>query len=161
MTRAQMWALTILFAAGGLTAGAQFYEHVMGFDPCPLCLMQRLWFMFAGLIVCGALADNVHRGIYPVAVTAAVAIGAGFSVRQLYLQSLPADAVPACGPDLAYMIDVLPFADTLRAMTLGTGSCAEVDWQLLGLSFAGWALVGFAAIAVVAVLWWRSILRAR
>ncbi|NJN51258.1 MAG: disulfide bond formation protein B [Gammaproteobacteria bacterium] len=157
MTRTELLALSTLFLAGVIAAGAQFLEFVVGLDPCPLCLMQRLWVMIVGLLVCAALADNVHRGIYPLVIVSACLIGAGFSLRQLYLQSLPADAVPACGPDLAYMIDVLPFADTLRAMTFGTGSCATVDWSLFGLSLAGWALLGFAGLMLLTIGWWRTI----
>jgi disulfide bond formation protein DsbB len=85
-------------------------------------------------------------------------IGAGFSIRQLYLQSLPEDQVPACGPDMTYMLENFPLADVLAAMTRGTGSCAEVAWQF-GLTIPGWALVGFATIAVLAIVQFRACLR--
>jgi disulfide bond formation protein DsbB len=156
MTATQGWALAALAVCAGLGGGAQFMEHVIGLDPCPLCLMQRIWVLLAGLVVCLALADNLHRGIYPLTVIACSLIGGGFSIRQLYLQSLPPDAVPLCGPDLDYMIDVFPFSETLRAMILGTGNCAEVDWSLLGISIAGWALAGFAFLVVLALYWWRA-----
>jgi len=155
MSDALRWTLVALLMTGGLSAGAQFMEHVMGLDPCPLCLMQRIWVMIAGVAVCIALADDVRRSIHPFILALCAVIGAGFSTRQLYLQSLPADQVPACGPDLAYMIDAFPFADVVRAMTLGTGNCAEVQ-KVLGLSIPLWALLGFAALLGIAVLWWRS-----
>lgn len=156
MTIAERFAILALLTAGGLAGGAQVLEHGVGLDPCPLCVMQRLWVLIAGLVVVVALADTVSRGIYPLLVILSAVIGGGFSVRQLYLQSLPADEVPACGPDLAYMIDAFPFADVLSAMTFGTGNCAEVGWTPLGLSLAAWALVGFTAMVVLATLWWRA-----
>ncbi len=156
MSAAERFAVLTLLAAGGLAAGAQLFEHGAGLDPCPLCVMQRLWVLIGGLVVVVALGDTVSRGIYPLLVITSAIVGAGFSVRQLYLQSLPPEEVPACGPDLAYMIDAFPFADVLRAMTFGTGNCAEAGWTLFGLSLAAWALVGFAAMIGLAGLWWRA-----
>ena len=78
-------------------------------------------------------------------VTAVAAIiGGSFSIRQLYLQSLPPEEVPACGPPLEWLLDG-PVSDLLSAMTQGTGDCAEVMWTFLGLSIPAWALVGFIA----------------
>ncbi len=150
------WGLAALVLAGGMVGGAQFMEHVLGLDPCPLCLMQRLWTMLGGAVVLAGLALNPRAIAYPVAALACTVVGAGFSVRQLWLQSLPADQIPACGPDMAYMIDAFPLADILKAMTMGTGNCAEVTWTMLGISIAGWALVGFIALGGALVLWLRS-----
>ena len=83
-------------------------------------------------------------------------VGAGFSLRQLWLQQLPADRIPACGPDMAYMIESFPLSDILKAMTLGTGNCAEVSWTLLGISIAGWSLAGFVALSVAIGLWFAA-----
>jgi disulfide bond formation protein DsbB len=148
------YALIALALAGGLSSGAQFMEHVLGLDPCPLCLMQRIWVMLAGVGGCVALADNPARRAYPILVALASAVGSGFALRQLYLQSLPPDAVPACGPDLGYMFEVFPFSDVLKAMTFGTGNCAQVQ-KVFGLSIALWSLLGFAAIVATSVLWLR------
>ncbi len=43
-------ALLALAIAGAMVGGAQFMEHILKLDPCPLCLMQRLWAMLAGLV---------------------------------------------------------------------------------------------------------------
>lgn len=149
--------LISLALAGAIIGGAQFMEHEMGLDPCPLCLMQRLWTMFAGGAVLAGLAHNPRMAAYPIVAIVCTAVGAGFSLRQLWLQSLPADAVPACGPDMAYMIDAFPLSAILKAMTLGTGNCAEVTWTLLGISIAGWALLGFIALAATLGMWLASI----
>jgi len=150
-------ALIALLLAGAMVGGAQFMEHVIGLDPCPLCLMQRLWTMLAGACVLAGLAHNPRLLAYPVIATVCTVVGAAFSIRQLWLQSLPADAVPACGPDMAYMIDAFPVSEILKAMTWGTGNCAEVTWSLLGISIAGWALLGFIALAAVLGAWIASL----
>jgi disulfide bond formation protein DsbB len=152
----ETWAATLLLMSGGLMFGALIMEHLFGMAPCPLCLMQRIWFFVAGAFAFASLVHRPKWGIYPSCSIVAACIGGGFSIRQLYLQSLPADQVPACGPDLAYMLDTFPLSDVLIAMTRGTGDCAEVSWSLLGLSIPAWALVGFAAIIIVAVRQFRA-----
>lgn len=156
--RTEAMAALIVALTGGLLAGALVMEHVFDMDPCPLCLMQRVWFALAGLISLTALLHSTRWGIYPLLTMLAAVVGGGFSVRQLYLQSLPPEAVPACGPDMSYMLENFPLADVLAAMTRGTGDCAQVAWQF-GLTIPGWALVGFFGIIVLGGLWLRAGLR--
>ena len=146
-------ALLALAIAGAMVGGAQFMEHILKLDPCPLCLMQRVWAMLAGLVVLAGVAHDPRKRAYPTVALLCGIVGGGFSIRQLWLQSLPADAVPACGPDMAYMIDAFPMSDILKAMTLGTGNCAEVSWTMLGISIAGWSLVGFVVLGAAIGLW--------
>jgi disulfide bond formation protein DsbB len=155
---AELAATLIVGLTGALLAGALIMEHVFGMDPCPLCLMQRVWFALAGLTALVGLLHSPRWGIYPLLTMVAAIVGAGFSIRQLYLQNLPADQVPSCGPDMTYMLENFPLSDVLAAMTRGTGSCAEVVWQF-GLTIPGWALVGFAAIVVLALVQLRASLK--
>ena len=77
--------------------------------------------------------------------------GAGLAGRQIWLQALPKDQVPACGMGLDYMMDTMPFARRVHASVLkGTGECAEKAWVFLGLSIAGWTFVFFVAMIVAA-----------
>ncbi len=142
-------------AAVGLLGAAFFLEHQMGLVPCPLCMMQRIWVGVVGLV---ALITAVWGGGYRIGaagVTVAALVGSGFSLRQLWLQSLPPDQVPACGPDLYYMVEVFPLSEVLLAMTVGTGDCAEVH-PVLGLSIPAWVLLAFMAFIVGAILAWRA-----
>lgn len=85
--------------------------------------------------------------------TAAAALaGAGFSLRQLWLQSLPEDRVPSCGPPADYLFDALPMKEALSMLLQGDGNCAEVTWSMLGISIAGWALVSFFIIVSAALV---------
>ena len=157
--RAEAAAAFIVAVTGLLLTGALVMEHVFGLDPCPLCLMQRVWFAIAGLTALAALVHSPRWGIYPLLTIMAALVGGGFSIRQLYLQSLPADQVPACGPDMTYMLDNFPLSDVLAAMTRGTGSCAEVVWQF-GLTIPGWALVGFICILILAAVQLKAAIQA-
>lgn len=152
----EAWATMIVGVCGLLLCGALVMEYAFGLAPCPLCLMQRIWFGIAGLIAVGSLLHSARWGIYPLLSMLAALVGAGFALRQLYLQNLPADQVPACGPDMAYAIENFPFADVLAMMTRGTGDCAQVSWQFIGISLPGWALLGFVVLIVLSALQLRA-----
>ena len=151
----ESWAITIVCFTGLTLTGALVMEHAFAMDPCPLCLMQRIWFFIAGVWAYASLLHNPRWGIYPLLGVISATIGGGFAIRQLWLQSLPADQVPSCGPDMAYMLEAFPLSDILVAMTSGTGDCAEV-MSVLGVSLALWALLGFIAIIIFTVMQWRA-----
>ena len=143
---ARSWALLNVCLGAALLCGALFFEFIMGLKPCPLCMMQRVWFILAIAVVYVGLLHNPRFGIYPVITLICTIVGGSFSIRQLWLQNLPSSEVPACGPDLAYMLDAFSLSDILIAMTSGTGDCASVAWSFIGISLPGWALVGFIAM---------------
>ncbi|MCZ6889048.1 MAG: disulfide bond formation protein B [Gammaproteobacteria bacterium] len=155
MTKTDL-GLAIILVAGLSLVTALVLENAYGLAPCPLCMMQRIWIMIAALVALVGIWHNPRLGIYPLLTLIAALTGAGFSLRQLWLQHLPADQVPSCGPGLEYMIESFPFSDVLRAMTFGTGSCADVVWSFLGLSIPAWALVGFIIMLACAILQWRT-----
>ena len=76
----------------------------------------------------------------------------GFAVaaRQVWLQHLPPDRVPQCGPDLYFMLENFPLSRTLKTLVSGTGECAVVDWTL-GFSIAEWSLGWFAVLLLRAL----------
>jgi disulfide bond formation protein DsbB len=144
--KSEQWALAICILSGGLLCIGLVMEHAMGLIPCPLCMMQRIWLALVGLTAYASLAHSPRWGIYPLVGGVFAIIGSGFSLRQIWLQNLPKDQVPSCGPDLAYMIESFPLSDLLAAMTSGTGDCAEVSWSLLGLSIPAWLFAGFMVL---------------
>ena len=154
--RALFWLM-----AGGclaLLGVALFMEHGMGLEPCPLCLLQRWVVAGVGLLALaaaahgpGTLGVRVYGGL-----TGLVAAGgAGLAGRHLWLQSLPAEQAPSCGPGVEYLLEVLPLTEALARIVLGDGACAEVVWTFLGVSIPGWALVGF--IGLVGVSGWQVV----
>jgi disulfide bond formation protein DsbB len=108
-----------------------------------------------GLVLLAAVIHNPgRRGVRTYAIVGfltAIA-GASISARHVWIQHLPEDKVPACGPGLAYMFQYFPLSDTLRAMVTGTGDCAKVDWTLLGLSMPAWVLICFIGLALFSLL---------
>ena len=153
---ARMIAGLIAAAVAGMMAVALYMQYVMLLAPCPLCMMQRIWVCLAGGVALLAFIHGKGLRAYAGVTALCCVIGAGFSLRQLYLQSLPPDQVPACGPDLEYMLEAFPLADVLKAMIMGTGNCALVDWSLFGISIAGYVLMGFIALIGGAALQFRA-----
>ena len=78
--------------------------------------------------------------------------GALIASRQVWLQHLPPELVPECGPGLDYMLNVFPFTDAIKMALTGSGECAEVKWRFIGLSIAEWSLIMFAGITIVTIL---------
>jgi disulfide bond formation protein DsbB len=78
-------------------------------------------------------------------------IGAAIAARHVWLQHLPADRVPACGPGLEYMLDRFPLSQALEKIFRGSGECAEAGWTLLGLSIAEWSLIWLVLLGVLAI----------
>lgn len=149
-----LFALVFVVCAGLL--GVAFYmEHVMGLEPCPLCWLQRFGFMGVGLVsLVAALHGPKSLGVrvYGILLVATAGAGLGVAGRQLWLQSLPPDQVPACGPSVDYMLEVLPFMDVLTTALKGTGDCAAVVWRFLGLSIPGWSAVFFALLVILGLI---------
>jgi len=141
-----------------LIATAFYMQYVMGLDPCPLCMMQRIVIYVLAATFLVAILHNpatIGQRIYGTLITLFALAGSGFSSRQLWLQSLPPEEVPACGPSLEYMLDVLPWADVINAMMYGTGDCAKVAWTFLSLSIPGWTLIAFVCFALLGLMQWR------
>jgi disulfide bond formation protein DsbB len=139
----------IFIACTLMILAAAYMEHVMKMIPCSLCITQRGFVILTGLLALVAAIHNPAtsgRRIYAVLGIISPLLGACFAGRQLWLQSLPADQVPACGPGLAYMFEVFPFMEALKLLLQGDGNCAHVD-KILGLSLAAWTLIAFIGLA--------------
>lgn len=143
--------LLIFLGCTAALLAALYLEYFMYMEPCPLCMTQRVFVVAVGVIALLAFLHNpAQRGrrIYAVLGLLLAVAGGYFSSRQLWLQSLPADQVPACGPSVSYMFEVLPFTDTLKAMLHGDGNCAEVD-KLFGINLVVLTLITFIALALI------------
>lgn len=148
------FSLLLAFCAA-LIATALVFQFVGGLEPCPLCITQRIMVILVGLVMLIAVVHRPSRlgtRVYAILGFATAMGGAAVSGRHVWLQHLPPEEVPACGPGLGYMLQNFPLSDTVKAMFTGTGDCAKVDWTLLGLSMPAWVLICFVGIALVSLL---------
>lgn len=137
-----------------LMGWAFWLQYGEGLEPCPLCMFQRVAVCAVGLVFLVAFVHNPRRGfarVYAALTVLFAGAGAGFAGRQIWLQSLPKDQVPACGMGLNYMLDTLPLADVIGKVLGGSGECAEKGWEFLGLSIAGWTFVFFIGMIAAAI----------
>ena len=95
---------------------------------------------------------DLSKIIYKSLIAALAVTGALIASRQVWLQHLPPELVPECGPGLDYMLNVFPFTDAIKMALTGSGECAEVKWRFIGLSIAEWSLIMFAGITIVTIL---------
>jgi disulfide bond formation protein DsbB len=153
------WSFRIAFAAvAGLCAAflafAYYTQFKLGLEPCPLCILQRIAFIAVLVVsIVAALHNPKRSGRAAWGVVAGLAAGAGIAVagRHVWLQHLPPDKVPDCGPGLEYMLDAFPLSQTVRMVFTGSGECARVDWSFLGLSMPAWTLFWFVVLALGAL----------
>lgn len=159
------WSFRVAFLLGwlvclALLGYALYVQQHLNLTPCNLCILQRvaflwmaLWFLIGGL---HAPRGN-GRWAYVVLVLLGAAFGVAMAGRQLWLQSLPADQVPACGAGFNMLVEQLkaqaiPFSQFVSVMLRGDGDCAKVPWRFLGLSMAGWTLIWYVLLAIWAVV---------
>ncbi len=138
-------------ACAALMTYALYAEHALNLVPCPLCIFQRLAVIAVGLIfLIAALHDPGRTGsrIYAALLTLAAAAGVAVAWRHLWIQSLPADKVPACGAPLEQLLQVLPLRNVIETVLRGDGECAKIDWTFLGLAMPAWVLIVCTALAV-------------
>jgi len=78
-------------------------------------------------------------------------LGLAIAGRHVWLQHLPADQVPECGPDLAFMMDAFPFMQMIQTVLSGSGECAEQQWDFLTLSMPEWMVIVFGVISLLSL----------
>ena len=144
-------------ACSGLLAYAVFAQYGQLFEPCPLCIFQRVAMAATAIVaLIGALHSPRSAGArrtYGLLAFLAAGTGAAIAGRHVWLQHLPPDQVPACGPGLSYMVESMPsYLDVVKKVLQGSGECAKVDWTFAGFSMPEWTLLCFVLLAVGALV---------
>lgn len=131
---------------------AYYSEYALGYQPCPLCILQRGAFIIMAL---GALAGALHgsrgstRWLYAGTVFIGGIWGLATAGRHLWLQHMPSDQVPECGPGFDFMLEYFSLGEAVTSAFTGSGECAEVDWVFLGLAMPAWTLIWYVLLMVI------------
>jgi len=147
-------------ACAGLMAYALYAQYGLGLEPCPLCILQRIAVISMGLVFAvAAWHDGGRRSrmAYAALLGVAGAAGLGVAGRHVWLQNLPPERVPACGPGLDFMLESFPLSEVLAMVLSGSGECAEISWSFLGLSMPAWVFVCLSALAAFGI--WANVRR--
>ena len=152
---ATRWYWFGLLGSGSLIAVAYFYFQLqLGLPPCPLCMFQRaslvgvMFFCLLGILF---RPRKFVSKLLALGITISSGLGLAIASRQVWLQHLPADQVPECGPDLAFMLDAFPFTQVIQTVLSGSGECAEVHWRLLGFSMPEWMVAIFIVMTIISL----------
>lgn len=144
-----------LISCGALLAIAYFYfQQALGLAPCPLCMFQRAALVGVGFFCLLGIIFAPRRSAAKLLVFGAAVssmIGLAIAGRQVWLQHLPADKVPECGPDLSFMLEMDPIFDVIQRVLAGSGECAEVQWTFLSVSMPEWMVLVFSVMTVICV----------
>lgn len=159
MQRYKKIVFLIFLLAAGAAAGSFFAQYVLGLNPCPLCIFQRIGVLavlaVALVLLCVPMKNTAVQWLSAVLLTLPAAAGLAVAVRQLHLQSLPPEKVPACGPGLDFMMQTMPLGGVIGKVLSGSGECAKVE-KVFFLPLPLWSLLFFAAVLLAAWggLWW-------
>ncbi len=150
----RLWFFLGFAACFGMLGVGAYFQFVEQLEPCPLCISQRIAILLTGIIFLVATLHNpktMGRKIYAIAAGLSALCGAAISSRHVWLQNLPPEEVPECGPGLEYIFENFPLTETLKLMLNGTGECADVLWTFLGLSIPAWTLIAFVLLAALSI----------
>lgn len=144
-----------LLTLAAMAFAVVYLQQTLGLPPCPLCVTQRGFVILVGLFALLAALHNPRgwgRRVYAGLCLLAAAGGGAVAGRHVWLQHLPEELTPACGPSLSYMLETLPLAETFQVVMMGDGNCAETVWTFMGFSIPEQTLALFAVLAAIALL---------
>lgn len=136
-----------------MLAFGMYLQHVVGLEPCPMCVVQRYALILLALFTAIA-ATTERRGLQiPLALLAVLtaAGGAFTAARQTWLQWHPPEFA-SCGRDIYGMIETFPLQRALPMIFKGSGDCSKIDWTFLGLSIANWSFIAFVVFGLLLVV---------
>ena len=150
-----LYALGFVMCVVMMGTAIFYFQRFLGLEPCPLCILQRFVVISLGMVLLvatihgpGGWGNRVYGGL----IMLLAGSGAAVAGRHVWLQSLPADQVPECGPGLDYILEVFPLSEALKLVLHGSGECAKVEWQFLGLSIPGWTLIAFSGFILFGLI---------
>ena len=144
MSRRNLLLMGFLFSVL-LILYALYAQYFLGLEPCPLCIFQRiavialgLFFLFMALKPPQRRTSRILASMFLMIISS---IGVGVAARHVWIQNLPSDKVPGCGPGLDFMISNFPLSEVFEMVFSGSGECAESSWSFAFLSMPAWVIV--------------------
>jgi disulfide bond formation protein DsbB len=154
----RLYSFLPVLATTLMLAYAYYVQYVDYLDPCNLCLVQRLVILIIGLLFLITMIvppQFIFRKIFAGLIIFITFLGCLVSGWHVWIENLPSDEVPACGPGLSYMVENFPIGDVFKSLFTGSGDCAESIWRFLGLSMPTWTLITFIGFIIYTIIWAR------
>lgn len=146
--------LGLLLAVTSYLFAYFFLQLYLELEPCPLCMIDRVFVIASGVFFLLALVHNPNatgQRIYGFLAGLMALAGIMVCWRHIYLQNLPKDLVPNCAPGLDYMLETLPVSETLSIIFNTSGECADIQWSFLGLTIPEQTLLVFNGLFAIAL----------
>ena len=148
----QRWMLLIALSGIGMLAFGLYLQHVVGLNPCPMCIVQR--YALIGVVLLALIGWRLQGfglTVSALLLVLAAGFGAFTAARQSWLQWYPPEVVN-CGRDFYGMVENFPLNRAIPMIFKGSGDCSKIDWTFLGGSIANWSFVCFVLFGLLA-LW--------
>lgn len=154
----RVYASVFVICVGMLAFGA-YLQHVVGLEPCPMCIVQRYAMILVALCALSmSISASKRFQLWGTVVMLVLGAGGAFvAARQSWLQWYPPE-VASCGRDLYGMIEAFPLQRVIPMLFKGSGDCSAVDWTFLGGTIANWSFLWFSGVVVLsaAMVWRRA-----
>lgn len=127
-------------------------QHLLGWLPCPLCILQRIAVLVTALLffAAGLTRAGVIRGTFKALGVLSAVGGLGICAAHLWVLANPAQG--SCSPGLArwarWAAESLPGSEWLLE---GSGACEDASYALLGLPLPAWTALVLASAVVLAL----------
>jgi len=143
---------------------AVYFQFVVGLEPCPLCITQRMIIFLASVVFLVAAIHNPERTgvrVYSGVGLLITLFGMGVAIYHFVIQLLPNNELASCGPGASYILKHMDLANAIRMFLTGTGDCRQIVWSLFGLSMPFWVALCFAGLIAICIIQLVSISRVK
>ena len=124
----------ILFISIFVLISAYFVEYILGYKPCNLCLIERLPYFFAIIIILLCLTINKFYKIVFILLTITFVVGTILSFYHFGIEQGFFKESLVCAANNE--INSLAKEDLIKELQKKVVSCKDVQFTLLGLSLA-------------------------
>lgn len=124
-------AFLLFFCVCGILF-ALFMQHIVGVQPCPLCITQRMELIMVGFFAAFALVlSRFHKLLQTGLILSALFSVLGFLTAgwQIYIQANPPEYVE-CGPGIDYMFANFPIAEVIPMVFSPNSECTQASYVI-------------------------------
>jgi len=148
----------VLAASAATLSAAYFFQYVLGYQPCSLCLQERIPYILAigAALIAGILSREANLGIWPVVFMGlcalAFAAGAILSAYHVGVEYKWWAGPSSCSGTTLVMPQSLEDMHKAIANPVHLPRCDAAAWTLFGVSLAGFNFLISVALFVLAAL---------
>ena len=133
-----------------------YLEGMLGLEPCPLCVLDRILFwILAGVFALAAFRNppRIERIGYSIAAFAVAAAGLAVTARHIQLQAMPPQGLGDCGGGFWDLFETVGLEGAVAAALQGTsGDCAAVQYTTFGLTLPQQTFAVFLVLLTLALI---------